>query len=40
MNFERLVELAVEKAIFISKQHATKIVMKWFKLKVFETQAE
>ena len=39
-NFKRLVELAVEKEIFISKQHATKIVMKWFKLKVLATQAE
>jgi hypothetical protein len=39
-NYERLVKLAVEKEIFILKQYATRIFMKWFELKVLATRAK
>jgi hypothetical protein len=32
-KYYRLVEQALEEEIFISKQHATKIIMKWLKTK-------
>ena len=34
-KYDRLVSLAKEEEIFISKQHAIKIMIKWFKTKSF-----